>query len=231
MTIQVQLNARIDVEVVQELQRLAGEVGCPINALAELFLKRGIATAQPEALGKWAEGLRAAPKRRPVYAMKKNERRVLQTFDQLKALKWSGTVFSHVVLARTSGLLLREAYDALAALQGRGMVAGVCTPNRDPWNRPLESFWWLPADALPGVDQSLVMEAVYRIRVEMLNFHVDEYAWGLVVKFARDSSGWSDATLAFPQKSRVSSTAPREQRIEIGDAMEWLQKRWPVKIA
>lgn len=140
-----QIGLYLEVSTAEELRAQAQAAGVSIGDLADLFLRKGLATVKPEALKAWAQ---ARPSTRGPLGggLRKDERAVLAAFDSLKASQAPAWRFSGAQLADTAGVRWAVGLWALKALQARGLVHGFELEAVDRWGRPVQSFWCLTGD-------------------------------------------------------------------------------------
>lgn len=219
-----QLNVQLNPETIDALRGLAEEIGAPLGDLTDTLLRFGLQRADKAALTKWAAALPSRKGRRARIGLRVSDQTVLASLDRIGTAAAGGVVRSAVEIARDGGLLLKVGFDTLQSLKGSGLVAGAVGDEVDRWGRAVESVWWLPARALPGVDQAAILEAVKGIRAELGRMRVEPLAVGLIERAIHRSAGWSIAAMRLPQG-------------EMGDAdllargaLEWLRVRWPLPL-
>lgn len=124
----------LTVELVGTLKAKAEELGVPYNPLADFLLGLALERVGEETLQAWL-----ASRRKGGLSTKERD-----TLGALQRLTTSETFrFDAGTVADAAGLPRREAYRALKALQGRGVVTGVEGSELDRWGRPMASWWRL----------------------------------------------------------------------------------------
>jgi predicted transcriptional regulator len=131
----------VDRGVTQRLRERAEAIGVSQSVLAEMFLTDAMARWTDDALHAWA-AKQPNIRGRLGGGLTKNELALLQAFTRLLA-PGEAFRFELAQLASEAGLLRKDAYNGLKALQNRGRVSGAESEERDRWERPVESFWRL----------------------------------------------------------------------------------------
>lgn len=135
-----QFNTSIPVSTVDLVRERAREVEVNVGDLTDLFLRFAHERMPVETIRKWAAS--QVTQRGP---LTKNERAIVDAFQRLpkkpgNELAWR---FTHAELAVEAGMRHALGFDALKALQTRGLVVGTESAEFDKWDRPLKSHWSL----------------------------------------------------------------------------------------
>ena len=138
----MQFGVYVSVSTVEKVRERAAATGAPIGDLADLLMRYGLERVSDEALRKWVEA-KASTRGRLAGGPTQNERRALTALATLVAASDGAWRFSHGEIATKAGLRPTDAYNALQALQARGLVVGVADPSSglDRWERPVKSYW------------------------------------------------------------------------------------------
>lgn len=182
------------------LRDKARSVGAPIGALADLLLTYGLERVDDAALTRWALARAVRTRGREAGAvLRRPEAQAMDALGRLWAWEgWTATVTTHKRLARATGQLEKVTFDALRALEGRGLVAGVVSSEADRWGRPIESVWWRVDRALVSVDQGAVYRNVLQLRLIAQSGVIGPVERLAVEAWARESTGWEPDALALP---------------------------------
>ena len=146
-----QVNLKLGSETIKELRTLAEQGGAQLGDLADLFIRKGLASMSVEAVAKWA-GSRPSRLGRYAGGLTKAEKEVISALERLHQGAAGTPVcwFSLADVAQLTSLRLAVTWSTLQALKGRGLTSVIILdPDKvDRWGRPERSTWALN-DRLP----------------------------------------------------------------------------------
>jgi hypothetical protein len=137
VVVKVQAIFSLPAETVTELRARAATVGASYSALADLFLRTGLAKVPDAALRSWAEGQRQARVRAPVNRPKASELKALAVLTS----EWQDAKATRAAAEQGEAVHWR----ALKGLEARGlaeMLVPDAPVHTDPrTKRPVSSQW------------------------------------------------------------------------------------------
>lgn len=226
MTYRVQFATHLPPSTLDQLRELADASNAQINDLTDLLLRFSLAKLSVEQVKSWVE---KQPSRRGRLAggLKGSEKAALNALEVLVATPWAGRVFTPEQVASRTGGPPRLALGALRGLLARGLVGCVEGDELDRWGRPEVSRWWLISSPPPAeCDQRMIVDVLSDVRRAMGATTWDSVARGQAILEMTRTSGWSREALAMPEGLPLGAgEAP-----VITDGLEWLARRWPVKL-